>query len=284
MNSKMKPQGKWNINLKLRKPHFRLPENSSLQLKENFRLIDNTRINTNKHASVSSSESPPSESAPSESPSISSTSENHMPPSASYKNDWINNKLAKKSDHRWIEGDIEPGPQIFSLFHTEDYTRFENQLFEITETACTNDNVMSLKMHFERRLRGLDPVKMEPIQNYISAQALKSDAVFDFISNQLKTHPEKAKHVNAIFLYKITKDGKIVKEWTIDLKSATIYEGYVKEGKPNTTITIADEDFVDLTAGKLNPLHAFMQGKLKVTGNLKLAQKLGPLLKARSKL
>ncbi|KAF5277925.1 hypothetical protein FQA39_LY06077 [Lamprigera yunnana] len=67
-----------------------------------IRLIDNTRINTNKHASVSSSESPPSESAPSESPSISSTSENHMPPSASYKNDWINNKLAKKSNHRWI--------------------------------------------------------------------------------------------------------------------------------------------------------------------------------------
>ncbi|KAF5305433.1 hypothetical protein FQA39_LY01524 [Lamprigera yunnana] len=30
-----------------------------------IRLIDNTRINTNKHASVSSSESPPSESAPS---------------------------------------------------------------------------------------------------------------------------------------------------------------------------------------------------------------------------
>ncbi|KAF5303666.1 hypothetical protein FQA39_LY09913 [Lamprigera yunnana] len=29
-----------------------------------IRLIDNTRINTNKHSSVSSSESPPSESAP----------------------------------------------------------------------------------------------------------------------------------------------------------------------------------------------------------------------------
>ncbi|KAF5284104.1 hypothetical protein FQA39_LY17115 [Lamprigera yunnana] len=130
----------------------------------------------------------------------------------------------------------------------------------------------------------LNTVKMEPIQSNVYAQALKSDAVFDFISNQLKTHPEKAKHVNAIFLYKITKDGKVVKEWTMDLKSASIYEGDVKEGKPNTTITIADEDFVDLAVGKLNPQQAFMKGKLKVTGNLMLAQKLGPLLKAGPKL
>ncbi|KAF5278653.1 hypothetical protein FQA39_LY00695 [Lamprigera yunnana] len=85
-------------------------------------------------------ESPPSESAPSESPSISSTSENHMPPSASYKNDWINNKLAKKSDHRWIEGDIEPGPQIFPLLHTEDYTRFENSKDDIPLSTYVRDN------------------------------------------------------------------------------------------------------------------------------------------------
>ncbi|KAF5307489.1 hypothetical protein FQR65_LT06844 [Abscondita terminalis] len=130
----------------------------------------------------------------------------------------------------------------------------------------------------------LKSIKMQPVQNKLSAIGLKSDAVFDFIIDQLKTQPEKAKQVNAIFLCKITKDGKVVKEWTMDLKSASIYEGNVKEGKANTTLTISDEDFVDLAVGKLNPQQAFMKGKLKVTGNIMLAQKLGPLLKNAPKL
>ncbi|KAK4883830.1 hypothetical protein RN001_000101 [Aquatica leii] len=130
----------------------------------------------------------------------------------------------------------------------------------------------------------LKSIKMQPVQNKLSAQDLKSDAVFEFITSQLKAQPEKAKQVNAIFLCKITKNGKMVKEWTMDLKSASIYEGTVKEGKPNTTLTISDEDFVDLAVGKLNPQQAFMKGKLKVTGNIMLAQKLGPLLKNAPKL
>lgn len=70
----------------------------------------------------------------------------------------------------------------------------------------------------------------------------------------------------------------------MDLKSAQIYEGTPKEGKPNTTMTVSDEDFVEMAQGKLNPQAAFMKGKLKVTGNIMLAQKLAPLLKAEAKL
>lgn len=71
----------------------------------------------------------------------------------------------------------------------------------------------------------------------------------------------------------------------MDLKSGKVYEGQPKEGcKPNTTLTISDEDFVQLAVGKLNPQTAFMRGKLKIAGNIMLAQKLGPLLKAEAKL
>lgn len=69
----------------------------------------------------------------------------------------------------------------------------------------------------------------------------------------------------------------------MDLKNAKVYEG-TPEGKPNTTMTISDEDFVLLAEGKLNPQTAFMKGKLKITGNIMLAQKLAPLLKANAKL
>lgn len=69
----------------------------------------------------------------------------------------------------------------------------------------------------------------------------------------------------------------------MDLKEGKVYEGAPKD-KPNTTLTISDDDFVLLATNKLNPQVAFMKGKLKVTGNVMLAQKLGPLLKASAKL
>lgn len=70
----------------------------------------------------------------------------------------------------------------------------------------------------------------------------------------------------------------------MDLKNATIHEGAPKSGKPQTTLTISDNDFIELATGKLNAQTAFMKGKLKVAGNIMLAQKLGPLLKSEAKL
>ncbi|XP_065166886.1 peroxisomal multifunctional enzyme A-like isoform X2 [Atheta coriaria] len=110
--------------------------------------------------------------------------------------------------------------------------------------------------------------------------ALQSDAIFEFIISKVNEDPAKAKAVNGIFLYIITKDGKQAKQWTMDLKAGKVYEGAPTGVKPNTTLTISDEDFVQLATGKLNPQSAFMKGKLKVTGNVMMAQKLGPLLKA----
>jgi 3-hydroxyacyl-CoA dehydrogenase/3a,7a,12a-trihydroxy-5b-cholest-24-enoyl-CoA hydratase len=76
-------------------------------------------------------------------------------------------------------------------------------------------------------------------------------------------------------------------------------------GKADTTITVSDTDFLDIALGKMNPQQAFMkvcirkrtislknkclylffkQGKLKIQGNIMLAQKLGPLLKTEAKL
>ncbi|KAB0793389.1 hypothetical protein PPYR_13009 [Photinus pyralis] len=130
----------------------------------------------------------------------------------------------------------------------------------------------------------LNAIKTGIIQNKVTASTLKSDAVFEYINDQIKVQPDQAKSVNGIFLVKITKDGEIVKEWTMDLKLASIYEGAGQDVKPNTTLVVSDDDFVELAVGKLNPQQAFLKGKLKVTGNIMLAQKLGPLLKAAPKL
>lgn len=46
------------------------------------------------------------------------------------------------------------------------------------------------------------------------ASTLNSDAIFAAIQDKVKADPAKAKSVNGVFVYKITKDGKIAKEWS----------------------------------------------------------------------
>lgn len=58
--------------------------------------------------------------------------------------------------------------------------------------------------------------------------------------------------------------------------------------KPNTvsnddnpadcTLQLGWDDFLNMAAGKLDPTMAFMQGKLKVLGDMSIAMKLQPIL------
>lgn len=133
--------------------------------------------------------------------------------------------------------------------------------------------------------------------------ALNSDAIFQKIQDGVKENIEKAKSVKGVFLYKITKNGQVVKEWSklqlvievkwrlfqlffpaLDLRNGSVYEGPAKGIKVDTTLTVSDDDMVDIALGKLNPQQAFMKGKLKITGNIMLSQKLAPLLKTEAKL
>jgi putative sterol carrier protein len=43
---------------------------------------------------------------------------------------------------------------------------------------------------------------------------------------------------------------------------------------PDVTIRVSDENLVRLMTGELNPMSAFMTGKLKLDGNVMLAQRL----------
>ena len=49
---------------------------------------------------------------------------------------------------------------------------------------------------------------------------------------------------------------------------------------PELTITMEDDDFVQLMKGELNGMTAFMTGKLQVEGDLMLAQRIGAFFDA----
>ncbi|XP_003706333.1 peroxisomal multifunctional enzyme type 2 isoform X1 [Megachile rotundata] len=114
---------------------------------------------------------------------------------------------------------------------------------------------------------------------------LESDAVFTTIAEFIKKYPEEVKKINGIFLYNILVKGKPQATWTLDLKKAEIYRGEPKSGKPDATLTLEDTDMIQIALGKLNPQMAFIQKKLKITGNIMLTQKLKSLMEAgKSKL
>jgi len=105
---------------------------------------------------------------------------------------------------------------------------------------------------------------------------LQSDAVFEMMRSKLS--PEIVASVKGVFKFEIKQDGKVSKTWVVDLKngSGSVSEG---DGKADTTISVADGDFADMAAGKLDSQKAFFSGKLKVKGNMMLTQKLGQILK-----
>lgn len=72
-------------------------------------------------------------------------------------------------------------------------------------------------------------------------------------------------------------------EWLLDFsKSPAVIKKGPSSTKADVTIKVDDEDFVQLSLGKINPMQAFLQGKLKATGKVMLAQKLGDLFKSHT--
>ena len=87
---------------------------------------------------------------------------------------------------------------------------------------------------------------------------------------------------NGIFEFKVKNAAGKEAFWTIDLKKT----GVVKKGeakslglKPDVTIILSDETFVDIADGKTTGQKAFMTGGLKTKGNMMLATKLDGVLK-----
>ncbi|KAK0054247.1 peroxisomal multifunctional enzyme type 2 isoform X2 [Biomphalaria pfeifferi] len=115
---------------------------------------------------------------------------------------------------------------------------------------------------------------------------LQSTAIFQQMASQVKNNTDLVAKINAIFQWNITKNGADATTWVVDMKSSKT--GQVFEGKPvnkaDCVITISDENFLALVSGKLDPQKAFLGGKLKLSGNIMLAQKLGDLFANKSKM
>lgn len=83
---------------------------------------------------------------------------------------------------------------------------------------------------------------------------------------------EASKGLDAVFQFDLSGDGG--GKWYVTVKNQTCD---VKEGtnpSPNVTISMAAQDYLDMTTGKANPQMLFMSGKLRIAGDLGLAMRM----------
>jgi putative sterol carrier protein len=92
--------------------------------------------------------------------------------------------------------------------------------------------------------------------------------------------PEKAQGVDAIVHFKFT--GTEAGEWNAAIKDGKVE---VAQGIPrkqaNMTLTADSNDYLKIITGELDGMQAFMQGKIKLAGDLNLALKLMQMFKIK---
>jgi len=117
-----------------------------------------------------------------------------------------------------------------------------------------------------------------------SSGSFRAAAVFDELTKKIAENPALVQQIGGVYQFQLTGPGGVTKSWTVDLKSG---KGSVSEGKAekaDVTLITGDDEFVGMMTGKANSQQLFMQGKLKIQGNMGLAMKLNKLQSTKASL
>jgi len=122
----------------------------------------------------------------------------------------------------------------------------------------------------------------------IKVEGYKSSEVISAIAQVFEKYNDEERKAqlkknNGVFEFRVKDDAGKEACWTIDLKkTGTVKKGEAKSHgmKPDVSIILSDETFIELVEGKTTGQKAFMTGKLKTKGNMMLATKLDVVLKS----
>ena len=86
------------------------------------------------------------------------------------------------------------------------------------------------------------------------------------------TDPQTLAGTDAVILFDLTGDGG--GQWTLTLTDGrpTLSDG--ASDSPELTLRMDADDFTALAGGTINPISAFMQGRIKVEGDMGMALRL----------
>ena len=98
---------------------------------------------------------------------------------------------------------------------------------------------------------------------------------FEKFEKKAAENTDAATSPNAVYQFNITGDGG--GDWNLDLTKGKT-ERLRRPGRtttsPGATITVSAEDWLGMLNGSLNPMQAFMSGKIKIDGDMTLAMSL----------
>jgi len=106
----------------------------------------------------------------------------------------------------------------------------------------------------------------------------------DYTLQQIMEHmpeafiPEKAAGVNAVVQCRFS--GAEASEWVITIRDGKCSVETGTNPQSQMTLTMASQDYKDLVSGKLIAITVFMQGKIKLSGDIALAMKFTGLFQA----
>ena len=89
--------------------------------------------------------------------------------------------------------------------------------------------------------------------------------------------PDKAGDMDAVIQFSLT--GEEAGEWHVVIKDKTCKVGEGAHESPTMTLSADSQDYKDIVTGRMDPMKAFMQGKVKLQGNLNLAMKFAEIFK-----
>ena len=88
--------------------------------------------------------------------------------------------------------------------------------------------------------------------------------------------PKKAEGLNASIQFDLSGDNG--GSYWLRIADGKMEAGEGKADDAKMTLKASADDFISMMTGKLNPMQAFMTGKIKIQGDTGLAMKLMPLM------
>jgi hypothetical protein len=106
----------------------------------------------------------------------------------------------------------------------------------------------------------------------MSATQPSPTALFAKVTQRVAADPTLVQRVNAVYQFNVHGDDGGA--WVVDLKNGAgkVWPGQYEAA--DCVISINQDDFVALASGRINPLNAFMQGRIRVQGDIMMATRL----------
>ena len=87
---------------------------------------------------------------------------------------------------------------------------------------------------------------------------------------------ERLKGFSGVVLFDLS--GESGGKWTVTFSTEGVKVEEGETATPDLTLSMDAQDFLALSKGELSPMNAFMQGKLKVSGDMSMAMRLQSIL------